>query len=95
MKKQFYVFCTVVLGILLSYVAHAYIEIFQLDYDLRNGITPINHSLFGANCFLPVSVQVGLLVIGIVGGYVLGQTWWGMVYVEKRWKKWVKTRKSW
>ncbi len=84
MKKQFYILCTIILGVILSYVAHAYIEIFQLNYYFVNGITPVNYPFFGASCFLPYWLQGGLLLLGIVGGYFLGQIWWRIIYVEKR-----------
>ena len=33
---------------------------------------------------LPKWVQYVVLVAGTVGGYFLGQHWWGVVYVQRR-----------
>jgi hypothetical protein len=33
---------------------------------------------------IPTWVQYGLLIVGTVGGYALGQHWWRVVYVQRR-----------
>jgi len=82
-KKTIYIIATMFLGLLLSFLAHAAIEIWYINNLLSRGITPKASSLTH-NCFLPWSLQIILLLVGLVGGYFLGQTWWRLVYIEHR-----------
>jgi len=85
-KKTIYIIATMFLGLLLSFLAHAGIEIWHINRLLGRGITPKASSLTH-NCFLPASLQIVLLLAGLVGGYFLGQTWWRIIYIEHRRKK--------
>ncbi len=85
MKKSFYVLLSTILGILLSFILHAGIEVLYIRYSDN-----INwNSIFGKGaCALPIWLQVGLLVIGAGGGFFLGFFWWRLVYIEKKhWRK--------
>jgi len=89
-NKTLYVLLTMVLGLMLSFLAHAIIEIKFIISMVRSGLVPVNYSAFGhGNCFLPSALQVGLLALGLIGGFFLGQYWWKMVYVQKKhwWQK--------
>jgi len=69
-KKTIYILLVMFLGLLLAQIILWSIEIWLLNRLL--------------NADLPAYLQVGLLTLGLVGGYFLGQTWWRIVYVEHR-----------
>ena len=81
LKKTIYLMASTILGIMLSYLVHAAIEIVYLQQ--AGSITWYSYGGVGA-CALPPVVQYGLLIVGIVGGYLLGRYWWKIVYIEKR-----------
>lgn len=84
-KKTIYILLTMLLGLILSFLAHALIEINFIKYLLAQGLAPANQTAFGYGyCVLPVALQFGLIVLGLIGGYFLGQWWWKIVYIEKR-----------
>jgi hypothetical protein len=84
-KKTIYLCASTFLGILLSYIVHAAVEIMYLNHALASGQSVKWYSHFGlGSCALPPYIQYGLLAAGIVGGYWLGRWWWRIVYIEKR-----------
>ena len=78
-----------VLGVILSFILHAVIEIFYIDYFLSKNIL-LKPSALTSKCYLPSSLQIFLLLAGIIGGYFLGKFWWRIVYVERRRQKQLK-----
>jgi len=78
-KKTVYIILTIILGLILSFLAHAIIEIFYINYFLGKGISP-KPSTLTSKCFLPSFLQIFLLIAGLFGGYFLGQKWWKKVY---------------
>jgi len=87
MKKFVYIFSWIILGGLLSFVAHAFLEIWYIDFILKKGGVPIDYSFLGHWCALPALLQWGILAFGIAGGYFLGFYFWKVIYVEKRYCK--------
>ena len=83
-KKTIYIILTMLLGLLLAEIGHALIEIAYIKEALRTGVAIQTGSLFGSYCYLPAYFEFILYLAGIIGGYFLGQTWWRIVYVEKR-----------
>jgi len=83
LKKVVYLFATTVLGILLSLITHALIEINYLRWAENNVLT-IN---FYYGCAFPLALQISLLIIGAVGGFFLGRFWWRKVYIDRVWVK--------
>lgn len=82
-KKVVYLFASTILGIILSFLLHAIIELVYLRE--ADDASIIWTSLWGkGSCALPIWLQIGLLVIGMIGGYALGRLWWRIVYIEKR-----------
>lgn len=85
MKKAIYITLTVFLGLMLSFILHAFIEVAYIKYALSNGMQIHGTYFLGVGwCALPSWVQYTFPVLGIVGGYFLGQYWWKVVYIKKR-----------
>jgi hypothetical protein len=79
LKKVVYAVSATVLGLLLSFLVHSFIEIRYLYWALEN-----HHKVtFYGNCALPPSLQLGLATLGAFGGYLLGLYWWRKLYVER------------
>lgn len=83
LKKIIYLSASTILGLILSFLAHALIEISYLSWAERQGRVVT----FYGGCALPAALQALLLVLGAVGGFLLGRFWWRMVYVERVWAK--------
>lgn len=83
LKKAVYLFATTILGVLLSFLAHAFIEINYLRTMASQG----SAVTFYGSCALPPAFQIGLLVLGVVGGFFLGRYWWRKIYIERVWRK--------
>lgn len=85
MKKTIYVILTIFLGLLLSFIFHALFEIVWIKTALTNGYEIHGSYFMGVGwCALPIWVQYTFPILGIIGGYFLGQWWWDVVYVQKR-----------
>ena len=82
-KRRVYIFLTIILGIILSYIVHAGVELLYLKVAGFENVTWYMHWGF-APCSLPPFVAYSILLIGIIGGYFLGRFWWQLVYVEKK-----------
>ncbi len=87
-KKTIYILLTMLLGLLLAEIGHWLIEIWWVKQLILSGFIPREYVFLSTHCFLPPYLQLGLLALGLIGGYFLGQTWWRIVYVEHRhWKR--------
>ena len=82
LNKTFYIALTIVLGLILSFLLHAVIEIFYINYFLGKNIL-LKPSALTSKCYLPSALQIFLLLAGFLGGYFLGKFWWKKVYGEK------------
>jgi hypothetical protein len=82
-KKTVYLLAATILGVLLSLMAHAIIEINYLSWAERHGVII---SFYGA-CALPPIAQSALWALGAVGGFCLGRFWWRIIYIERVWEK--------
>jgi hypothetical protein len=83
LKKTVYLLATTILGVLLSLIAHALIEIDYLNRAFNQG----RAVTFYGGCALPPVLSIALLVMGAVGGFFLGRFWWRKVYIERVWAK--------
>jgi len=83
LKYTVYLIAATILGILLSFIAHAVIEINYLNWAEKQGIVVT----FYNSCSLLPIIQIGLLLLGIIGGFLLGRVWWRMIYIERIWAK--------
>lgn len=92
-KKIIYQIATTFLGLLLSFLTHAIIEIWYLKWADRTGHIVKWTSVFGKGlCALPIFLQIGLFILGGISGFLLGLYWWRIVYVEK--KHWFSKKKE-
>ncbi|MCX6792812.1 MAG: hypothetical protein NTY12_02205 [Candidatus Falkowbacteria bacterium] len=83
LKKVVYLTASVVLGLLLSLILHALIEINYLHWALSQ-----NHDVrYYGGCALPPLLQGILWILGAVGGFFMGKSWWRIVYVDRKWAK--------
>lgn len=80
-KKIIYVIAAMFLGFLLSLIVHAELEMWYIKRLLSAGVVPI---AYGSREFLPPLVSFLLAIFGLIFGYITGQRWWQLVYVEKR-----------
>lgn len=80
-KHVIYLFAATVLGLLLSFLVHAGIEIAYLRWAEAHAVT----IRWYRGCALHPVIQILLPVAGALGGYLLGRWWWRMVYIEQRW----------
>jgi hypothetical protein len=85
-KKKVYIFLTIILGLILSFIVHTAIEIIYINHLLEKGSLP-EPSFLTHQCYLPSALQVILLLVGLFGGYFLGRFWWQKVYIERRREK--------
>ena len=83
MKRTIYILLTMVLGLLLSFLAHAVIEMLYLQWAQAHNHTIVWTTVLGL-CALPLWLQIALPVVGLVGGFLLGRMWWTMVYVNRK-----------
>jgi len=86
LKKAAYLSASVVLGIFLSYLAHAAIEINYLNWAQSHDRIVV----FYGSCVLWPWLQILLWAGGAVSGFFLGRFWWRKLYVERIWVKKVK-----
>lgn len=82
-KKIAYIILSIVLGLLLSFLAHAVIEIFYVNRLLTEEILPEPSSLTH-KCFLPSWLYITLPLAGLIGGYLLGCFWWRSAYIKRK-----------
>jgi hypothetical protein len=84
MKRNIYIFCAVIFGILLSTILHALVESWYIGL-LISDFGTYSFGFSWAAWFTIHSVATGVLFfLGVLFGYWLGVRWWQMVYVERR-----------
>lgn len=84
MKRDFYLFCSVLLGFLISFLVHAGIEIWYIG-RLVDDFATYSFGFSWSTWFVIHDVaSVILALAGVLGGYGVGERWWQIVYVEKR-----------
>ncbi|USN54036.1 MAG: hypothetical protein H6760_02595 [Candidatus Nomurabacteria bacterium] len=86
-KHALYLISATVFGVLLSLLLHLGIEQWYLSWAEKNG--QVIHWTWG--CALPPYIQIGLLLLGAIGGYFLGRWWWRVLYIEQRWVRQAST----
>jgi len=84
MKKSVYIIITSVLGLLLSFIVHAIIEVKYLDWLETQGLRAHWYGIFGKSCALPPLFNYSLFITGVLFGIWLGFIWWDLVYVKRK-----------
>ena len=82
-KKIAYLTLATFLGLLLSFIAHAAIELIYLRWAENQNISVP----FYGGCSLTPQTQITITVIGIIGGFFVGNFWWKKIYIERTWRK--------
>ncbi|HLB95282.1 MAG TPA: hypothetical protein VJK26_00010 [Patescibacteria group bacterium] len=87
MKKIIYLAATAFLGLILSFIGHAVLEIVYLNWLNRHEL-PVKWTavLGGGTCALPPLLIYLLPILGIIGGIFLGLFWWQKVYEKGKGK---------
>ena len=80
-KHVIYLSACTLLGVLISLLVHAGIEAGYLAWAESSGKQVVWHG----GCALYPVIQVGLILLGVIGGFVLGRLWWRLVYIERKW----------
>lgn len=78
-KKIIYLFFWGILGIILSFLIHSLVELMYLSWMEKEGRVVV----FYGGCALKPFLQIGILIIGICGGFSMGCFWWQKIYIEK------------
>ncbi len=95
MKKTIYIILASLLGLLLALTANALIEMWVIDNSLAHGQLPYPYNYIVASGYLPTWFGAALLFVGMVVGFLLGHSWWRIVYIEKRhWTGWGQPQKA-
>ena len=83
-KRGIYISLTIVLGILLSFLMHAAVEIPIINL-LVDDFDTYSLGLTWDQWFLAHHIfSYVLLVLGIYVGWRLGRRWWHLVYVKRK-----------
>jgi hypothetical protein len=82
-KRVIYLIAATIMGILLSVIAHAFIEMgYLLWAESQKMAVP-----FYCGCALPPFLQSMLLALGIIGGFLIGRVWYRKIYVDRIWAR--------
>ena len=87
LKKITYISLFVLLGIIVSFLIHAIIEIVVIDL-LLDDFDKFGFGFDWSQWFLFHSIgSIFLFVLGALFGYAQGRYWWRVIYVQKRFRK--------
>ncbi|MFA6098084.1 MAG: hypothetical protein WCV50_04770 [Patescibacteria group bacterium] len=82
-KHYTYLIAATILGVFLSLLAHIIIETNYLRWAQDAG----RKIVWYGGCSLHPLIQIGLLVVGAAGGFLIGRLWWRWLYIDHRWGK--------
>lgn len=80
-KHAIYLVSTTIMGLFLGILTHVVVESVYLEWAVNAG----RQVTWYAGCSLHPLIQIGLLAVGAVGGFLLGIMWWRLVYIERKW----------
>ena len=86
-KETAYITCFTILGILVSFLVHAGIEIPVINLLIRDFDTYGLGLTWQQWQIIHDGGAVVLLILGIIIGYWQGVYWWDVIYVKRRFKK--------
>ncbi len=84
MKRNLYIALVALLGILVGIGVTSLSETYVINNALAQGLIPYAYSYFNTETYIPPYVLLAILLLGAAGGFMLGHTWWRLVYVERR-----------
>ena len=87
LKRTIYIALFTLLGIVLSFIVHAALEIPIINLLVKDFDT---YGLgFSWDTWYAIHgvIAILLFLIGAIGGYTQGVHWWQVIYVEKRYPK--------
>lgn len=90
LKKTVYIILTMFLGLELMFIVHRLLEYWYTGTLTALTIVPPQTNFWIFSTYLPPIVPIVLIIAGLLLGYRLGQTWWRIVYIEKRHWRWKK-----
>lgn len=95
MKRFFYLFLSIVLWVLLSFLIHTLIEIGAINL-LTKDFSKYGFGLSWQTWFLIHRIFTAIfLIAGIIFGYWVGGIWWRIIYIEKRYEsKWSRKKQG-
>jgi len=88
-KRIVYLLAAAMLGFLLQLIAHALIEMWYINLLLGDFDRWSFGFSWGHLWQIHHALSLILAIVGIAGGYILGITWWRIIYIENRrwWRK--------
>lgn len=84
MKRNIYIALVALLGILVGVGITSLSETYVINNALAHGLIPYAYNYFNTETYIPPYVLLAILLLGAAGGFMLGHTWWRLVYIEKR-----------
>lgn len=76
LEKTIYLALSIFLGFLLSIIFHSMLEIFVINQsELLKPSNTLAHA-----CYLPDYINIAIFLLGLVGGFLLGNYWYKKVY---------------
>lgn len=82
-KKVAYLSASTLLGLILSINAHAFLEINYINSVIKQGQV----IRFYGGCALPPAIQITIILIGLIFGFLFGHYWWQKIYIERIFEK--------
>ncbi len=92
LKKVAYLILAVVLGKLLGLIAFELLSLLVVKLSENDNVSVEYSQMFGP-IYSPLSAEFFwiFILVGMIGGFFLGLSWWRIVYVEHRhFRKWRK-----
>ena len=86
-KEFTYLLAATFLGVLLSFLVHALIEM-PVIWLLTSNFETFSLGLTWSQWYTVHTVfGIVLFLVGIIGGFQLGRYWWRILYIEQRYNK--------
>lgn len=86
MKKTVYIISFTILGILVQFLLHAFVEVWYIGLLLKDFAT-FGFGLSWDTWFMIHAVATaGFFIGGTMLGFFVGKKWWQILYVEQRYK---------
>ena len=86
LKHAVYLIATSILGILINYFFLVLIQVILLQLILHSEANIIWYSGYPPHLVF----LIGFLLSGAIWGFALGRYWWRIIYIEHRYKKYLK-----